>query len=131
MAQRWSRREVLASTGISLASLWIPGDVKGYTAREMGVLLKDGAGISKWDLDTPALCVDLGKMEHNFAHMRTTLARTGIGYRPHAKTHKTPAIARLQIADGAVGICTAKVSEAEAMIDAGIDPESWFRAVRG
>ena len=45
----------------------------------------------------------------------------GIASRPHAKTHKTPAIARLQLESGSVGICVAKIGEAEALVDHGID----------
>ena len=83
------------------------------TAREIG--------ISKWELDTPALCVDLDAFEANLATMQRTVSRNGIAARPHAKTHKCPAIARMQLEAGAVGICTAKVSEAEAMFHHGID----------
>src|SRR5690349_14000859 len=78
-------------------------------------------GMSKWDLDTPALCVDLDKMDRNIAAMKARLAPTGVASRPHAKTHKCPAIARLQLAGGSIGICTAKVSEAEALFAGGID----------
>lgn len=78
-------------------------------------------GIAKWDLDTPALCVDLDGLEANLATMQQTLTRNGIASRPHAKTHKTPAIARLQLAGGSVGICVAKVGEAEVMFEHGID----------
>ena len=74
-----------------------------------------------WDLDTPALCVDLDALEANLRTMQETTARNGIASRPHAKTHKCPAIARLQMATGSVGICTAKVSEAEAMFTHGIE----------
>ena len=97
--------------------MWLPGMTQAQALEE---IQERFMGMSKWDLDTPALCVDLDKMEHNFDRMRSTTAQNGIGFRPHAKTHKTPAIAKLQIEDGAVGICTAKVSEAAAMIDAGI-----------
>ena len=78
-------------------------------------------GISKWEVDTPALCVDLDGLERNLKTMQETLTRNGIASRPHAKTHKCPAIARLQLEAGAVGICTAKVSEAESMFEHGID----------
>lgn len=78
-------------------------------------------GVSKWDLDTPSLCVDLDGLERNIGTMQDTVTRNGIASRPHAKTHKCPAIARLQMAAGAVGICTAKVSEAEVMFDHGVD----------
>jgi len=78
-------------------------------------------GVSKWELDTPALCVDLDRMEANIAKMQAIVKRNGIATRPHAKTHKCAAIAKLQLQAGAIGICTAKVSEAEALLDAGID----------
>lgn len=78
-------------------------------------------GRSKWDLDTPALVVDLDRLDANIAALQATVTRNGIGARPHAKTHKCAAIARRQLEAGAVGICTAKVGEAEALMDAGID----------
>ena len=80
-----------------------------------------GIGMSKWDLDTPALCVDLDKLEQNLATMRSKLAGSGVSTRPHAKTHKCPAIAKLQLANGSIGVCTAKVSEAEALFEGGVD----------
>ncbi|MDE2907214.1 MAG: alanine racemase, partial [Acidobacteriota bacterium] len=70
-------------------------------------------GVSVWDLDTPALVVDLDALEANLATMQRTVARNGIASRPHAKTHKCPAIARMQLETGSVGICVAKVSEAQ------------------
>jgi len=72
-------------------------------------------GISKWDLDTPALVIDLDKLERNIAKMQADLSALGVGARPHAKTHKCSAIAKLQLAAGAVGVCAAKLSEAEAL----------------
>jgi D-serine deaminase-like pyridoxal phosphate-dependent protein len=87
-----------------------------------GFAANDGLpGVSKWELDTPALCVDLDKLEQNIATMRTRLGATKMASRPHAKTHKCPAIARLQLAAGSIGICTAKVSEAEVFATHGID----------
>lgn len=74
------------------------------------------------DLDTPALLVDLDALEGNLAIMQRTVAANGIAVRPHAKTHKTPAIARMQLDAGAVGISVAKVSEAQALFDHGIEP---------
>jgi D-serine deaminase-like pyridoxal phosphate-dependent protein len=78
-------------------------------------------GVSKWELDTPALCVNLDALEANLTKMQETVLSNGIASRPHAKTHKCPAIARLQLESGSVGICTAKVGEAEAMFQYGID----------
>ena len=60
-------------------------------------------------------------MEENIAVVQAVVRRNGIAARPHAKTHKSADIARLQLAAGAIGICTAKVSEAEALLEAGID----------
>ena len=77
-------------------------------------------GKSKWDLDSPALCVDLDKMEQNIKVMQSRLQGTGVATRPHAKTHKCPAIAKMQIDAGAIGICTAKLSESQIMLDNGI-----------
>lgn len=79
-------------------------------------------GTSKWDLDTPALCVDIGKLELNIANLKAKLAATGVATRPHAKTHKCPAIAKIQLATGSIGVCAAKVSEAEALFASGIEP---------
>jgi len=78
-------------------------------------------GVSKWELDTPALCVDLDKMEKNIETMQAALKKSGIPSRPHAKTHKCAAIAKRQLATGSIGICCAKLSEAEAMAAQGVD----------
>ena len=118
----WSRRSFLQGAGA--AAVWIPTSVKGYTAAEMRSFSSDDVmelDVSKWDLDTPSLCVDLDALEANLATMQQTVLRNGIASRPHAKTHKCPAIARLQLENGSVGICTAKVSEAAVMYEHGID----------
>ena len=123
MTKSVSRRHFLAA-GAGAASVWIPRPVKGYSAAEMrqqAVNDRIEVGISKWDLDTPCLCVDLDRLDRNLDRMQTTVARNGIASRPHAKTHKCPAIARLQLATGSVGICTAKISEAEVMFEHGIE----------
>ena len=119
-----SRRAFLSSAAAASACFWIPKPVKGYTAAEMRAMTIDTRvrpGISKWDLDTPALCVDLDKMEKNIATMQATLKKNGLPSRPHSKTHKCAAIAKYQIATGSIGICCAKLSEAEAMVAHGVD----------
>jgi D-serine deaminase-like pyridoxal phosphate-dependent protein len=78
-------------------------------------------GVSKWELDTPALCVDLDKMEKNIAAMQASLKKFGLPSRPHSKTHKCAAIAKYQLSTGSIGICCAKLSEAEAMVANGVD----------
>ncbi len=73
------------------------------------------------DLETPSLVVDLGRMERNIARMAAIADAAGVALRPHAKTHKTPQIGRLQIAAGSPGLTVAKLGEAEVFADAGID----------
>lgn len=71
-------------------------------------------------IETPALVLDLDAFEGNLRTMAQAVAGTGLRLRPHAKSHKTPEIARRQIAAGAVGICCQKVSEAAVFVEAGI-----------
>jgi D-serine deaminase-like pyridoxal phosphate-dependent protein len=73
------------------------------------------------EVDTPALVIDLDRMERNIAAMATTASAAGVRLRPHAKTHKSPEIARMQLDAGASGITVAKLGEAEVMADAGLD----------
>jgi D-serine deaminase-like pyridoxal phosphate-dependent protein len=73
------------------------------------------------DLATPFLYVDLDRMSSNIDAMAAAARNLGVRLRPHAKTHKVPEIARLQIAAGATGITLAKISEAVVFVDAGID----------
>ena len=105
-------------------TMWVPGKAAGYTSAEMRAKAADGTlvGVSKWELDTPALCVDLDTMDRNIATMKAKLASTGVATRPHAKTHKCPAIAKLQMATGSIGVCAAKVSEAEVLSAHGVQP---------
>src|SRR5215468_209312 len=77
-------------------------------------------GKSPSALDTPALLVDLDIMEANMARIVAACRAHGVGWRPHAKAHKTPEIARMQLEAGAIGITCAKVGEAEVMAAAGI-----------
>ena len=73
-------------------------------------------------VDTPAMLVDESILHQNIAEMAALAASNGVALRPHIKTHKTPQIARLQMAAGAVGVTCAKLGEAEVMVDeAGID----------
>ena len=123
----FSRRHFLQAAGAG-AAVWVPSPVKGYSATELtrraetsGATINE-LGVSVWDLDTPALVVDLDVLEANIATMQRTVARNGIASRPHAKTHKTPEIARMQLETGSVGICVAKISEAHALFKHGIEP---------
>jgi D-serine deaminase-like pyridoxal phosphate-dependent protein len=97
--------------------------VAGYTAAELRAMPIDKTkpGVSKWEIDTPALCVDLDTMEKNVATMQASLKKLGLPSRPHAKTHKCAALAKYQLSTGSIGICCAKLSEAEAMVANGVD----------
>jgi D-serine deaminase-like pyridoxal phosphate-dependent protein len=119
-----SRRAFLSTGAFAAAHVWVPRPVHGYSADEVDAQFARGesaVGISKWDLDTPALCVDLAKLERNIAKMQAATRQFGIATRPHAKTHKSAEIAKMQLAAGAIGICTAKLGEAEALAAHGID----------
>lgn len=69
---------------------------------------------------TPYLLIDEAKMERNILRMADVARGAGVTLRPHIKTHKVPFIAKKQLEAGAVGITTAKASEAEVMVDADI-----------
>jgi D-serine deaminase-like pyridoxal phosphate-dependent protein len=73
------------------------------------------------DLSTPAVLVDLSAVERNVQRMAARAHQHGVRLRPHAKTHKTVAIARLQAGSGAAGLSVAKTSEAEIYADHGFD----------
>jgi 3-hydroxy-D-aspartate aldolase len=77
-------------------------------------------GMREDDIDTPALVIDLDAFEFNLDTMAALLAPTGTKLRAHAKTHKSPVIAHLQMARGAVGNCVQKVAEAEVLAWGGI-----------
>ena len=75
----------------------------------------------RWRLNTPSLVLDLDLLEENIARMASLCASQSIALRPHAKTHKSIEIARRQLQAGAVGICCAKLGEAEILAAGGID----------
>jgi D-serine deaminase-like pyridoxal phosphate-dependent protein len=75
---------------------------------------------SRYRLPTPALVLELDALEHNIRLMAERARSAGVRLRPHAKCHKSAHIAKLQIDAGAVGVCCAKLGEAEALMDANI-----------
>jgi D-serine deaminase-like pyridoxal phosphate-dependent protein len=77
-------------------------------------------GCSKDEVDTPALCLDLEKFESNVRKMADMCQERGVGWRPHAKCHKSPAIAQRLLDAGAIGMTCAKLGEAEVFAAAGI-----------
>lgn len=80
----------------------------------------DMIGRKKLELDTPCLVIDLDLLDENLQKMQARVKAAGKALRPHAKTHKCSTLAKMQIANGAIGVCAAKVSEAEALVEAGM-----------
>jgi D-serine deaminase-like pyridoxal phosphate-dependent protein len=76
---------------------------------------------SRRSLNTPALVLDVAALDRNIAAMAAFAAAHGLKLRPHAKTHKSVDIARRQIEAGALGVCCAKLGEAEALAEGGIE----------
>ena len=74
-----------------------------------------------YEIDTPALVIDVPQMKENIREYHEAVEKAGCHVRAHVKTHKIPAIAKMQIEMGSRGIAVAKISEAEIMADAGID----------
>ena len=77
-------------------------------------------GLPVEQLDTPALLVDLDALERNITKMASDIRSRGSDWRPHSKANKSPAIAHLELAAGAIGIACAKLGEAEVMAASGI-----------
>jgi len=73
------------------------------------------------EFGTPAAVIDMDRVERNIARVQAACDAAGVANRPHIKTHKSPELAKLQIAAGARGITCQKLGEAEVMADAGID----------
>ncbi len=86
----------------------------------MEVSFNQVIGLPVESLDTPALVVDLDVLDSNIATIAGLLAERKVSWRPHAKAHKSPAIAHRLIAAGAIGITCAKLSEAEVYAASGI-----------
>ena len=72
-------------------------------------------------LDTPAVLVDMDKLEMNISEASRLAADAGVKLRPHSKCHECAEIARMQIKAGAIGISSSKLEEAERMAEEGID----------
>ena len=75
---------------------------------------------SRADLNTPVLVLDVDALDRNILAMAALAAGHGVALRPHAKTHKSVDIAQRQKAAGAVGICCAKIGEAEVLAEGGV-----------
>ena len=69
---------------------------------------------------TPCAVIDLDVVDRNIAHLQSLCDAAGLANRPHIKTHKSPFLAKRQLAAGAVGITCQKLGEAEVMAEAGV-----------
>ncbi len=123
-----SRRDFISS-GLGLAAiaaapeLIIPQTVSGYSHGEIDNRVMSGkglAGLTKTDLVTPSLLLDLDLLEANIAKMAAHAKAAKLNLRPHGKTHKCPEVAHRQLKAGAIGLCVATIREAEAMAAAGV-----------
>jgi len=74
-----------------------------------------------WDVDTPALLIELDQLERNLAGMARLARQWNVSLRPHIKTHKSLALAKLQLSHSADGLSTAKLDEAEVMAEVSDD----------
>ena len=70
---------------------------------------------------TPALLLDLPKVERNIAEMARRMLGLPAALRPHVKIHKSPTLGHMQLEAGAIGLTTATLWEASAMVEAGLD----------
>ncbi len=96
---------------------------QGYSWAEIDKMLARGdvrGKLTRADLPTPALILDLDAFESNVDKMTKHARANNRALRPHGKTHKTPEIAKALIRAGAVGACAAKVSEAEVFAKNGV-----------
>jgi len=112
--------------GFIVAALAAPAVMsakKSYTYPEVERMIARGdvkGKLTKADLPTPALVLDLDAFEFNVNKMTGHMREHKKALRPHAKTHKCPEIAMALIKAGAVGACAAKIGEAEALAAGGV-----------
>lgn len=76
---------------------------------------------ARTEIDTPALVIDLDRLERSIERMAAAMAERGVALRPHAKTHKSIEVGQRQIAAGASGLTVGTIGEAEVLIDGGLE----------
>lgn len=127
-----SRRQILrGALGLAVSTvapeIIIAKPKTGYSHSEIDDRQKSGRGLNgpnrltKADLTTPCLLLDLDLFEANVARMAAHAKAAKINLRPHGKTHKCAEVARRQLKAGAIGLCVATIREAEAMTAAGVN----------
>ena len=103
-----------------MASGLLTGFAVHYSDLEGSLAHRELKDVCKADLPTPCMIVDEGIFENNLRAMSGHCRKKGIHLRAHVKVHKSPEIARRQVAMGAIGITGATVAECELLADAGI-----------
>src|SRR5579872_7205484 len=118
-----SRRRFLGSAALGTAFAASPrafARPTRYEEIEARIARKDFKNLSKDDLPTPCMVVDLEIFERNLHTMAEHCRTTGIHLRGHVKVHKSPEIARRQLALGSIGVTCATVAECELMANSGV-----------
>ncbi len=118
MIKHLNRRGFIKTASLAGGAIWLPNTLQAEREEFIG---EREIGMPKYELDTPALCLDLDKLERNLSQVQEKLKNTGVAVRPHVKTHKCPDLAKMQMQAGAIGICAAKLSEVEVMLGNGVD----------
>ena len=114
-----TRRNLLRSV-VATAPTLLLNKTKGYALAEADERIRNGQSLTKADLVTPCLLLDLDALEANIAKLAAHARAAKINLRPHGKTHKCVEIAQRQLKAGALGLCVATIREAEAMANASI-----------
>lgn len=120
---RLSRRRFVSRSALAAGSLGLIGPAAAGAARpseEDGMRYDEFLRQSIAELPTPALLIDLDIFERNLATMAEACRRRGTRLRPHGKAHKSPVIGKQQLDGGAIGLCAAKLGEAEVLVGGGI-----------
>src|SRR5579862_3999389 len=119
-----SRRNMLGTAAVSglfsMQSRLFAGSPNRYTEIETRLAKHDFKDLSKEDLPTPCMVVDLDLFEKNLRVMSEHCRKTGIHLRGHVKVHKSPEIVKRQLALGAIGVTCATVAECELLAHSGI-----------
>jgi D-serine deaminase-like pyridoxal phosphate-dependent protein len=113
-------RRNLLRTAVAAAPTLLLNKTKGYALTEADERIRNGQSLTKADLVTPCLLLDLDALEANIAKLAAHARTAKINLRPHGKTHKCVEIAQRQIKAGALGLCVATIHEAEAMANANV-----------
>jgi D-serine deaminase-like pyridoxal phosphate-dependent protein len=97
-----------------------PTEVRGQTTEE-AVAPPTVSEAARATIDTPALVVDIDRVDAAIERMASAMADRGVALRPHAKTHKSIDVGRRQVAAGSAGLTVGTIGEAEVFADGGLD----------